>query len=194
MLPPDAPKTETVSWGVERADGGRGFGMVMPHFYKSWTNDDLRRFILNGILWTAKLAVPPAGVGPTGPIWTPSTRFRSNSFREGDRRRSVPGHFLQILASSLSQFLPCVSAVLGDQVLVWASHRFALGDPSLDDAPPDSTSDPALGACPVRGRTGLCRFGSSLCRRDDCPLDGPLRARAEPAIRLDAAPGRGCRV
>ena len=34
----------------------------MPHFYKSWTNDDLRRFILNGIVWTAKLAVPPEGV------------------------------------------------------------------------------------------------------------------------------------
>ena len=62
MLPPDAPKREVVAWGVERTDGGRGFGVVMPHFYKNWTNDDLRRFILNGIVWTAKLAVPAEGV------------------------------------------------------------------------------------------------------------------------------------
>ncbi len=62
MLPPDDPKSEIVAWGVERADGGRGFGIVMPHFYRSWTNDDLRRFILNGIVWTANLAVPPRGV------------------------------------------------------------------------------------------------------------------------------------
>ena len=34
----------------------------MPHFYRDWANDALRRFILNGILWTAKLAVPPDGV------------------------------------------------------------------------------------------------------------------------------------
>jgi len=62
MLPPDAPKRETVAWSVERADGGRGFGIVMPHFYRNWTNDDLRRFILNGIVWSAKIDVPAAGV------------------------------------------------------------------------------------------------------------------------------------
>ena len=62
MLPPDAPKRETVAWCVERPDGGRGFGIVMPHFYKNWRNEDLRRFILNGIVWSAKLDVPAAGV------------------------------------------------------------------------------------------------------------------------------------
>lgn len=67
MLPPDAPTREIVAWGVERPDGGRGFGIVMPHFYKSWSDDDLRRFILNGIVWTAKLAVPPGGVDTDKP-------------------------------------------------------------------------------------------------------------------------------
>lgn len=67
MLPPDSPKRETVAWVVERTDGGRGFGIVMPHFYKNWSNDDLRRFILNGIVWTAKLEVPPEGVATERP-------------------------------------------------------------------------------------------------------------------------------
>lgn len=67
MLPPEAPKSETVAWCVERPDGGRGFGIVMPHFYKNWTNEDLRRFILNGIVWTARLDVPTTGVTTNPP-------------------------------------------------------------------------------------------------------------------------------
>ena len=34
----------------------------MPHFYRNWANEDLRRLILNGIVWTAKRNVPAAGV------------------------------------------------------------------------------------------------------------------------------------
>ncbi len=67
MLPPEAPKSERVAWCVERADGGRGFGIVMPHFYRNWKNEDLRRFILNGIVWTAKLDVPAGGVQTAAP-------------------------------------------------------------------------------------------------------------------------------
>jgi len=62
LLPPEAPKAETVAWCVERTDGGRGFGIVMPHFYKNWRVEDLRRCIMNGIVWTAKLDVPQEGV------------------------------------------------------------------------------------------------------------------------------------
>jgi type 1 glutamine amidotransferase len=62
MLPPEAPKKETVVWAAERADGGRGVGVVMPHFYKNWALDDLRTLILNAIVWTAKREVPKDGV------------------------------------------------------------------------------------------------------------------------------------
>ena len=62
MLPPDAPKPEPVSWCIERADTGRGFVIVMPHFYRNWKHEDLRRYLLNGIVWSAKLNVPANGV------------------------------------------------------------------------------------------------------------------------------------
>jgi len=68
MLPPDNPKPETVAWCIERPDNGRGFGIVMPHFYKNWRDENLRRFILNGIVWTAKLEVPTEGIQTTPPI------------------------------------------------------------------------------------------------------------------------------
>ncbi len=62
LLPPESPQKETVAWCVERPGNGRGFAIVMPHFYKNWQNEDLRRCILNGIAWTAHLEVPQEGV------------------------------------------------------------------------------------------------------------------------------------
>jgi type 1 glutamine amidotransferase len=67
MLPPEKPQKETVSWCIQRDDGGRGFGIVMPHFFRSWKNDDLRTFILNGVVWTAQREVPDDGVRVTLP-------------------------------------------------------------------------------------------------------------------------------
>jgi type 1 glutamine amidotransferase len=67
QLPPEAPKREIVSWCVQRADGGRGFGVVMPHFYRNWLQADLRRLILNGIVWSAQIEVPANGVDSAEP-------------------------------------------------------------------------------------------------------------------------------
>jgi hypothetical protein len=62
MLPPEAPQRETVAWAVSRVDGGRGVGVVMPHFYKNWQIDDLRMLILNAVVWSAHREVPVDGV------------------------------------------------------------------------------------------------------------------------------------
>jgi type 1 glutamine amidotransferase len=67
LLPPEKPKPETVSWCIERTDTGRGFAVVMPHFYRNWKHEELRRYILNGIVWSAKLDVPQIGVQTTLP-------------------------------------------------------------------------------------------------------------------------------
>jgi len=67
MLPPNKPDREAVAWCVERKDDGRGFGIVMPHFYKNWRNDDLRKFILNAVVWTAKQDVPQGGIETQAP-------------------------------------------------------------------------------------------------------------------------------
>ena len=62
MLPPEEPKKETVAWAVQRKDGGRGVGIVMPHFYRNWRGNDLRTLVLNSICWSANLDVPADGV------------------------------------------------------------------------------------------------------------------------------------
>ncbi len=62
QLPPEKPKRETVAWAIERPDGGRGAGIVMPHFYRNWKQDDLRTLILNTIVWSAKGTIPESGI------------------------------------------------------------------------------------------------------------------------------------
>lgn len=51
-----------VGWSIERPDGGRGFGYTGGHFHSNWQNENVRRMVLNAILWTARADVPEGGV------------------------------------------------------------------------------------------------------------------------------------
>ncbi len=53
---------EIVAWAYQRPDGGRGFGFTGGHFHRNWGNNDVRKLVLNAILWTAKVKVPVTGV------------------------------------------------------------------------------------------------------------------------------------
>jgi type 1 glutamine amidotransferase len=55
-------RDEVLGWAVERDDGGRGFGFTGAHTHKNWGDPNFRKLVLNAILWTAKLDIPPAGV------------------------------------------------------------------------------------------------------------------------------------
>jgi len=56
-----------LAWCVERGDGGRGLGLTGGHYHSNWANDDLRKFTLNAIVWTAKLEIPAGGVSTPTP-------------------------------------------------------------------------------------------------------------------------------
>ena len=53
---------EALAWAYERPDGGRGFGCTGAHFHRNWADDDFRRLVLNALVWTSGLDVPPGGV------------------------------------------------------------------------------------------------------------------------------------
>jgi type 1 glutamine amidotransferase len=53
---------EHVAWARMRPDGGRGFGFTGAHWHWNWANDNYRKVVLNGIVWVAKIDVPPEGV------------------------------------------------------------------------------------------------------------------------------------
>ncbi len=56
---------QVVAWGVQRKDGGRGFGFTGGHFFANWKVDGFRKLVLNAILWTAGADVPAGGVRST---------------------------------------------------------------------------------------------------------------------------------
>ena len=53
---------QTLMWGIERGDGGRGVGFTGGHHHRNWAIDGFRTLALNAIVWTAKIEVPKEGV------------------------------------------------------------------------------------------------------------------------------------
>jgi trehalose utilization protein len=50
-----------VSWAFERPGGGRAFTFTGCHLHKSLAEEGYRRFLVNGILWSAGVEVPREG-------------------------------------------------------------------------------------------------------------------------------------
>lgn len=51
-----------VAWAVVRDDGGRGFGFTGGHVHWNWSDPNFRKLVLNAIVWSAGVEVPPEGV------------------------------------------------------------------------------------------------------------------------------------
>ncbi|WP_193214868.1 PVC-type heme-binding CxxCH protein [Luteolibacter marinus] len=60
-------ETQYVAWTYPRKEGGRAFGFTGGHFHWSWAQDEVRKMVLNGILWSAGGEVPAVGVGSKTP-------------------------------------------------------------------------------------------------------------------------------
>lgn len=50
-----------VAWAFDRKDGGRSFAFTGGHLHVSFAEEGYRRFLTNGILWTAKVEIPKDG-------------------------------------------------------------------------------------------------------------------------------------
>ncbi len=53
---------QTLAWVVENPNKSRGFGFTGGHFHSNWADENFRKLVLNGIVWTAGLEVPESGV------------------------------------------------------------------------------------------------------------------------------------
>ena len=54
-------RAETLAWTYQRPNGGRSFAITTPHTHEDWADENLRRLVVNAILWTAKVEVPKKG-------------------------------------------------------------------------------------------------------------------------------------
>lgn len=62
--PEQRPATDAdgvVAWAYERAGRGRSFAFTGGHLHRSLAEEGYRRFLVNGILWTAGVEVPTSG-------------------------------------------------------------------------------------------------------------------------------------
>jgi hypothetical protein len=50
-----------VGWAYERPGNGRAYATTLGHFYRNFQIEAFRRTIVNAILWTAHVEVPPGG-------------------------------------------------------------------------------------------------------------------------------------
>src|SRR6185369_8356204 len=57
-----AGEPQVVAWAYQSAAGARGFGFTGGHAHRNWGNDDMRKIVLNSILWIANADVPANGV------------------------------------------------------------------------------------------------------------------------------------
>jgi type 1 glutamine amidotransferase len=55
-------RSEHMMWAVERPDGGRGVGYTGGHVHRNWLDPNVRKVVLNALLWVSKVAVPEGGV------------------------------------------------------------------------------------------------------------------------------------
>ena len=54
-------REEVIGWAYERANGGRSFAFTGCDLHRNWSVESQRKFVVNGILWTAKIEVPATG-------------------------------------------------------------------------------------------------------------------------------------
>lgn len=57
-----AGEPQTVAWAYEAPNGSRGFGFTGGHTHANWGNENMRKLVLNAIIWTAHIEVPQGGV------------------------------------------------------------------------------------------------------------------------------------
>ena len=81
-----AGEPQTVAWAYESPDGKRGFGFTGGHYHKNWANDDVRKIVLNAILWVAKVEVPKDGVSSI----VTAEDLEQNLDDKGGKRKAKP--------------------------------------------------------------------------------------------------------
>lgn len=86
-----AGKPQHVAWTYQRGkdyNDGRGFGFTGLHYHWNWEDDNFRKCVLNGVAWTAKLAIPNDGIETT----RPTREFLEANVLEygGEQKRKQP--------------------------------------------------------------------------------------------------------
>lgn len=70
-------RSEIIAWAFDRSNG-RSFSFTGAHFHRNWGDANFRRLVINAILWTAHITIPPEGA----PVELNSTDLNRNLDRK----------------------------------------------------------------------------------------------------------------
>lgn len=94
-------KPQSLMWGIERRDGGRGVGFTGGHYHRNWSIDNFRKIVLNAVVWTAGLEVPKEGV-PSKPLTEDDLNANLDNKGKVVRLKLVqPGEFKALPAAQI---------------------------------------------------------------------------------------------
>jgi len=82
-------KQQTVMWGYERPNGGRGVGFTGGHYHYCWAVDGFRTAVLNAIVWTAGLEIPKGGV-TSKPVTESELNANLDEYPNGKKHLTLP--------------------------------------------------------------------------------------------------------
>lgn len=74
---------QALAWAVENPNHSRGFGFTGGHFHRNWADPDFRKLVLNAIIWTAGVDVPPGGIVSNAAA-SPAYQTIDESIAKGD--------------------------------------------------------------------------------------------------------------
>lgn len=94
-------KKQTLMWGIEREDGGRGVGFTGGHYHRNWSVDGFRTLVLNAITWTAGVEVPEGGVKSKPLTEEELNANLDNKGRPANLKLVQPGDFKKIPAAPI---------------------------------------------------------------------------------------------
>lgn len=82
-------QAQTLMWGYERPNGGRGVGFTGGHYHHAWAVDGYRKVVLNAIAWSAGIEVPQNGVS-SKPLSEDDLNANLDSYGEKTKHLKLP--------------------------------------------------------------------------------------------------------
>ena len=95
-------KPQTLMWGIERPDGGRGVGFTGGHYHRNWTIDGFRTLVLNAVVWTAGMEVPAGGVQSAPLTEAELNANLDDKGRKANLKLPAPGEWDKIPAATIN--------------------------------------------------------------------------------------------
>lgn len=177
---------QVVAWTVGGPDATRGFGFSGGHTHRHWYDPNLRRLVINGLLWTLGLEIPPGGFSLTSPS-VPLHGTIDEAVARGDQadvRRHLAADPARVHGAPGARLNPLHQAILRRQTPI----ALLLLSRGADPQAPDSSGRTPLHLAVERGDLdvvwALLQRGADPTRRDKIGWTPLHHAAAKDQLRI----------